>query len=461
MAWGVVSGTAVWLLAMPSTSAQTLPNLAISPGTNHTVGLSWPYANSGFALQQTATLPSSNWLTATLSPTFASNAAVFSVSAPATNSAGFFRLALPADLRGIFVYSSDVTGISTDYAQMVSNSLDVSGVDGLVLVIGWNSLEPTNGQFAWTTLDPWITEAASQGKKIDLAIPAGVDTPGWLFQPATDGGAGASPLVFTISPHQGATSNCISETIAAPWDPAFLNSWNAMLTNLASHLQSAGTYSNVTLLRLTGINRTTDELRLPAETSQDTGLSCVSNAPEIWQAAGYTPDLLLYGWSNIVDSFQASFPDKSFSVAIIPTNAFPSINNNGQITNNLPDPNQPLLAFAAQKLVGRLVVQYNFLMTSNPADPSVIQSARQYGTLVAYQSNNYYGSTGGGAACGGTITNPVLCTDATYLNELDEGIYPLTSTNALRAQYIEAFPTNAIVFTNAIWQAHEELFAPP
>jgi len=454
---------ALVLLIGLAAPAQNLPKLTVNPSANRTMRVNWPYTNAGFVLQESGVLQAaSNWQRSALSPVFNSNAAEFSISAAATNPVRFFRLSQPADLRGLYVYSSDVSQISSNYAQTLTASLGVPGIDGLVLVLGWSAVEPGNGQYNWTNLDEWMNRAIALGKKIDLAIPAGKDTPAWLFQPVASGGAGATPLNFTISPHQGATSNCIPETIAAPWDAAFLGSWNAMLTNLAFHLKRAGTYSNLTLLRLTGINRTTDELRLPAETPNGTGLDCVSNAPAIWQAAGYTPTLLLYGWSNIISAFQASFPDKPFSVAIIPNNAFPPIDNNSQIlTNKIPDATQPLLGLAAQKFAGHLVVQFNFLMTGSNASAEVIQAAQTLGTLPAFQSNNYFGSSGGGAACGGTVNDPVPCTNDTYLAELREGIYPLKQANGLRAQYIEVFPANAIAFTNAVWQAHSEFFAPP
>jgi hypothetical protein len=53
-------------------------------------------------------------------------------------------------------------------------------------------------------------------------VPAGSSTPSWLFEPAP-GFAGAAPLNFTITPHDGQTADCQPETIAAPWDPAFLS----------------------------------------------------------------------------------------------------------------------------------------------------------------------------------------------------------------------------------------------
>src|SRR5215471_8134438 len=160
-------------------------------------------------------------------------------------------------------------------------------------------------------LDEWIGTAIKSNKKIALTIPAGSSIPSWLFQ------FGAKPLNFTISPHGGATSVCDAETIAVPWDNVFLTEWGTMLAALANHLKSTfvngeSEYDAVKILRLTGINRTTEELRLPAETPQSTGLSCVSDAIAIWQAAHYKPSRLLKGWNSITDSFRTSFPDQSF-----------------------------------------------------------------------------------------------------------------------------------------------------
>jgi hypothetical protein len=456
------AGFAATLWIFFSASAQNLPTLTLGSASNRLVTITWPYTNSGFAFQEATNLKTGDWQGSPLTPEFSSNSATFAVLAAATNSSKFFRLARSADLRGIYVYSSDVGSISSNYAQLVMSSLSVPGVDGLVLVVAWRTIEPTNHVFDWTNIDLWMNTAVALGKKVDLAVMAGSSTPDWLFQPASSNGAGATPLTFTISPHSGMTSNCIPETIAAPWDTNFLAAWKNMLSVLGNHLKTANTYSNLTMLRLTGINRTTDELRLPAETAQSTTLDCVSNAPAIWKAAGYTPSNLLSGWSNILASFQTYFPDKSFSVAIIPNDAFPPIDDNGQIiTGAIPDANQPLLAMAAQELPGRLVVQFNFLMTGSNANPAVLQAARSYGMLTAFQSNNYFGSTGGGAACGGDVINPVACSNDTYLAELEEGIYPLTLTNSLRSQYIEVFPANVLALTSAIWQAHQELIRPP
>ena len=81
--------------------------------------------------------------------------------------------------------------------------------------------------------------------------------------------------------------------------------------------------------------------------------------------------------------------------------------------------------------------------------------------MTAFQANNWLAVSNAGSACGGTVTQPTPCVDSTYLNLLQQGIYPLGKTNPLRSQYIEVWATNANVFTNAIWQAHQELLGGP
>lgn len=449
---------------------QNLPNLTVAPGANQTVNITWPYTNAGFVLQEADALNSSTaWQPSAFSPSFDSSTMSFMTLASVTNPARFFRLSRPADLRGVYVYVPLDGGPNNPADAAVVNAINLPGMDGMLIVGLWSSLETNINQYDWTHLDKWMNYAAAARKKVNLCIRAGDGIPDWLYLPAPNG-AGATRLTFTISPKDGKTGICQTDIVAIPWEPAFLNSWNAMLTNVSAHLKFTGAYSNITLLRLTGINRTSDELRLPAESSDTnsltgTGMDCVSNAPAIWQAHGYTPSNLLTGWSNIVNSFKTNFPEKSFSVAIIPNPPqipFPPIDDNGRlITNNLPDQNQPLLQLAGQMLPGRLVVQFNFLMTSNPAQPAVIQAAQNYGTLPSFQVNNWFAASNAGSACGGSVTNPLPCDDATYLQMMQEGIYPLGPTNYLRSQYIEVWATNATVFTNAIFQAHQELFAPP
>jgi probable HAF family extracellular repeat protein len=363
------------------------------------------------------------------------------------------------DLRGIYIYTNGLAAhMGADLSAALSASFSIPGIDGVAVVVGWATVEPAMSEYDWSVLDQWIGQVVALGKKIDLVVPAGSSTPPWLFQPPPVG-AGATELSFTVSPHDGETGYCDTDNIAAPWDPAFLAQWDAMLAALSAHLQRAGTYSAITLVRLTGINRTSEELRLPAETAQSTGLACVTDAIATWQQAGYRPALLLQGWNAVISSFEKSFPGKSFAVSIIATDAFPPIDQNGAvITGTPPDPNQPLLMSSSQMFPGRLVVQLDFLMPGLAASTAVTQAAQNLGTLAAYQTNEYLGANG--AACAGPETDATPCTDATFLALLETGIYPLGQSNPLRSQYIEVFHDNAAAFPDDILQAHFQLIPP-
>ncbi|HEX7587611.1 MAG TPA: hypothetical protein VF478_04785, partial [Anaerolineae bacterium] len=306
------------------------------------------------------------------------------------------------------------------------------------------------------TLDKWMSTAVSAGKKVDLSITA-YNAPSWLFQPAPDGG-GAKPLHFTFI-RKPSQPTCISETIAAPWDTAFLAQWDSMLAAVSAHLKSAGTYDAVALLRLTGINKDTGELHLPSDRQTTT---CDNDAVTIWQEAGYRPSLLLHGWDGITSSFKKSFPDKSFSVAIIASaDPFPGIAEDGSVINGkIPNQNLPLLTLASQKFPGHLVIQNNSLYPDLPAQPETIQSAQSLGTMIAFQTNEDI--VGQGAACGGRGSDRTTpCTADTYLAELQTGIDPLGKDNTLRAQYIEVFALNVNAFPGVIQQAHNELLSKP
>ncbi len=364
------------------------------------------------------------------------------------------------DLRGVYIYTNDVSQATPATVNQLTASFKIPGVDGVAVVIAWSAIEPARGQYDWTLLDQWVGQAISAGKKIDLVVMAGSSIPSWLFQPAPSG-AGAQALSFTVSPHSGATGVCDPAVLPRPWDPIFLAQWDAMLAALAAHLKSAGTYNSITLLRLTGINRTTEELRLPAETPQSTGLACVSDSIAIWQQAGYRPSLLLQAWNSLLGSFGKSFPDKPFSVSIIPGDPFPAIGEDGSVLTGAAaaaDRNLSLISSASQKLPGRLVVQFDFLMPGEAASAAVIGYAQTLGAMAAFQTNEYL--KGQGAACSEPVTNPTPCTASTYLTLLETGIYPAGKSSPLRAQYIEVFHDNAAAFPASVAQAHLELVPP-
>lgn len=410
-----------------------------------------------------------------------------------------------ADIRGIYLYTEHPENASDQ--QQLLQALQVPGVDGVTLLVGWKLIEPSNGVYAWHSgsqnlLDQMLTAAVQAGKKVGLAIRAGQDTPAWLFQQPSQGGAGATPLQFEVAPLEGdvPSGSCNQVKIAAPWDPAFLSAWDSMLAAVVQHLHDTGTYANVQSVRLTGINRTTAELRLPAEILST---PCVSNSVETWLKANYRPAELLQAWDAVTNSFLKSFPDKVFTLPIIPSASgngnreypFPPIDDAGcpfqppwptdphdpnfyatscppdaasfpSAFPPNPDQNSALLALASRKFAGRLVVAYQNLDPRFPAEPYVVYAAQTWGTMAAFQTNDYIGPFQR-AACSVTSGQFGACTSAGYLSLLELGIDPcrtnasLCGNSSVQAEYIEVLPPDAIAFPDAILQAHAELTAAP
>ena len=411
--------------------------------------------------------------------------------------------------RGIYVYSLNIAvdgpPTSTGAAQLIQG-LGVPGVDGITLVENWSAIEPLKGVFEWQLaspnpdlLDQWLSAVVVAGKKINLAIRAGADEPSWLFDPVAQGGAGATPFTFKSSPHQGQSRpTCKRVTIATPWDPIFLSEWDTMLAAVSKHLMDVGAYDAVKLVRLTGINRTTDEFRLPEEILDETqGAPCTANSIDTWMQAGYRPGLLLQAWDAITTSFQKSFPNKTFNVPIIPIDTgqgqypFPEIDDNGCVFSPPIQANPPvyacvntgtikqqddqlnkvlfdLLDKASQKFPGHLIIEFENLEINRGASPSVVEAAEDFGAMTGFMTNNYFASstTTGGAACSGGFNNPVACTDSpAYLALLEIGIYPcrtnVCTPNYLQSQFIEVIPPDVITYSEAILKAHIELHRTP
>lgn len=80
------------------------------------------------------------------------------------------------DLRGIYVSGTDFP-VSKQVASALSDALTVPGVDGLLLGIAWDSLEPGMNRYDWSMLDEWMSRAISLGTVATVQF-AGLVSPG-------------------------------------------------------------------------------------------------------------------------------------------------------------------------------------------------------------------------------------------------------------------------------------------
>ncbi len=439
-------------------------------------------------------------------------------------------------IRGIYLYSlNTVVDKFPGNSPQVTGALSEQGVDGFTLVENWSSIEPERGVFEWEKVpngqghfDQWVQAAVTAGRKINLAIRAGQDTPCWLFdlasQPCGPGYfgsyAGAREFTFVAASHQGQTQHpCEVVSMAAPWDPVFLREWDAMLAGVAAHLRAIGAYGSVVLVRQTGVNRTTDEFRLPEEilpqpcTDANGTVHQNTNAIATWLAAGYRPWLLFLAWDAIDASFQRNFPGNTFNVPIIPIDTgrgqypFPEIDAHGCVytaivprsswsvppvipahtcTNDadLATANSQLNAMLFSLLwlsdlnaAGRLVVEFENLDTAEPASATVVEASDEIHTMMGFMTNNFLAAASDndpgnnvGAACSGGVAQPVPCgSDAEYLSLLEIGIYPCRNapsdtfcrSDTVQSAFIEVFAPDVAKFPLAIRQAHHQLLTTP
>jgi hypothetical protein len=372
------------------------------------------------------------------------------------------------DIRGIYVIGQKFFLSNGQLAQAIATP----GVDGILVDLDWSDVaSPTVAKsYSWTLLDSMVQLAITQGKKFEIAIITGGSTPPWVFSPPPQGlGAASGNFVYVQATKPGAA--CIDEKLALPWDDNYMAALSDLLQQLSAHLKAQNTYASLSMLRLTGINTLTDELRLPAQTPINTPqFPCMIDNLQAWLNVGYTQGMVATGWQRMLTASANAFPDKFFNVALITANGFPAFMPDGTPVYSPPAQVQTasntivstLINGAGQRLPGQLVVQANGLVGSGPPDPITISMSQAAGALLAWQTNEWELQEGG-AACGGTRESPEACDEASFSAMLTTGIYPQGSsgTKPLKAQYLELFAPNIIAFPDAVLQAHNTLADEP
>ncbi len=202
-------------------------------------------------------------------------------------------------------------------------------VAGLFLRYAWSDLQPTATTWDWSLLDGDFAAAKANGKGVILAIGAGDATPAWVFKA---GGGTAQGVDFTIVAGGGAAANCNPMTIPLPWDPAYQATLEIMIKGVKAHLVSTGYLAQVVQVKITGINQSTVELRLPTGDGTVRAKSgCPeSNAIATWQSMGYKPSVLVAAYQKIALLWKYHFNTQQLATPVIPSDSFPDLDDNSQ-----------------------------------------------------------------------------------------------------------------------------------
>jgi hypothetical protein len=178
-------------------------------------------------------------------------------------------------------------------------------VDGIALRSFWDHLEPAHGVYDWSVLDQPLAQAVAAGKAVTLSCTAGIRTPDWVYA------EGAAPFAYT----QGG----VDQVIPLPWDPVFLADWEDFVTAFGERYASNPA---VVQVKLTGLNRDTNEVLLP-RTAADTAH---------WQSVGYTSTRVSDAFEEIEDTFAQAFPSQQLAIIIVP-NGLPDIDSSGNVVS--------------------------------------------------------------------------------------------------------------------------------
>jgi hypothetical protein len=190
---------------------------------------------------------------------------------------------------GIFCSAGPTTGVGQGSVTRAVAQKDF--VSGILVRIGWNLVEPADGQFSWGLLDEQVQRAAGYGKQVTLAVTNSGHAPSWLY----DDGAQSFSYLYQGTPTQ----------MPVPWDPIFLSKWTELIRQFGARYDGNPT---VALVHITNATANGFEMQLPS-TPVD-----VAN----WNAIGYTPQLVINSWTQVVDAFAASFPNTPLDVELHP-----------------------------------------------------------------------------------------------------------------------------------------------
>jgi hypothetical protein len=347
------------------------------------------------------------------------------------------------------------------------------GVDGLLIHVRWDKLSDGYMHYKWAPLDTAIAIATQKNKRFEIGLQTEGALPGWITAPVP-AGVGAAHATFEVNATVG--SGCQTLVIVPPYDAAYLTAFRDLLSKLSAHLHDTGAYAALSMLKLSGITTTTDELRLPAV---DTCASAASDVTlQTWQSLGYTPGQVRSAWDSMMHAYLGQFPDKSFNIGFIGINAFPGIRSNGTIAPTAAERASLSANFAAtlisdsgSLMPGRLAVGFDSLTLNIPADDTsyassktaFMEDAANAGARLGWQTNELLGAwPGQGAACGGSSkANAQPCTNpAEFRAMLFAGIYPNGkghATPGTTAMYLELFPQNVNTYPGEVRNADESL----
>lgn len=299
-------------------------------------------------------------------------------------------------------------------------------VVGATISQSWAAIETARGTYDWSVIDAEIANAQSHGKQIAISITPGAYSPVWIFS-----GPGAVQALQIPWFETYTYAACSLQNIPLPWDANFLIYWSEFIAAFGARYNTNAT---VTMVKMTGICGTTDELLLPndlAVPAHPGAPNCYSDGRTTqltsaqWAAVGYTPDKLTAAWSTITQAWARAFSNTVLTT-MVGGWSFPAVNNAGQVTAT------PDYATTAVLVKQSLAIAGNSWLANNAISAIYVMPRPSFVSITVPI----------GAQAGGPVTNDTLCYMNGYHSPCDP-VSMMTTTigkaNASRVAYLEIY----------------------
>lgn len=190
---------------------------------------------------------------------------------------------------GLYCSCPPTSGMGT--GSVIPEVAQLDHVDGVLVRLGWDTLEPSPGVYEWSLLDEQIARAEQYGIKISLAIVNGSAAPDWLESLGVE----HFDYLFRDDPR----------SMPVPWDPTFQSRWSQLISALGARYANEDTIS---LVYATNSSSNGFEMQLPFSPTDQVN----------WANIGYTDALYVDSWKFAIDAFVNAFPNHPVSHEVHP-----------------------------------------------------------------------------------------------------------------------------------------------
>jgi hypothetical protein len=313
----------------------------------------------------------------------------------------------PANIHGLHI----ATKWRHELDQQALNNPYVSSV---TLYAWWMDMNPKKGVYDWTRLDNELNRFVNAGKNVGLMLASGMRSPEWIFQEKI--------RHFTVVEFKhGGKGKKFSHEQPVVYDRPYIDHFVTFVQAMSEHMKQQPYWNKLTHVSINGINRTTAEFRLPAQSNMEVDGETSTDATDLWKQNGYDPQLVLNAFKEITSVVAKAFPNRYLIVPFInnASGAFPEIGNLSVKEEGL--------AWLRKTYPHHAAAQYTAL-TPQFSGSGFVATAKKLGLPVGFELNE--------------SKNRLNEDESFFRAGVEKGI----EANAL---YIEIFPENAIRFEQA------------